>query len=84
MPLNPQQVLHPGVEQMTVAGRLVHAAGLGGMRRARSSTRRRKRAAKPAKRRASRRGSGGKKLKRLVKGSAAAKRYMAKIRRKRR
>lgn len=45
--------------------------------------RRKKTASAPRKRRAKRAGGGGRKLKRLKKGSAAAKRYMAKIRRMR-
>jgi len=74
-----------GVGQMTAAGQtIVMRAGSngGGVRRKRKATRKRAskaRRASPAKR-ASRRG----KAPRLVKGSAATKAYMAKIRRKRR
>jgi len=75
----------PGLNQQTAATLQIIRQGMGGSR---TTTRRRtkkrratstKRRAKPAKRRAKRTS----KLKRLVKGSAAAKRYMAKIRRKR-
>lgn len=81
------QVGQQGWGQATAAMQSLYRTGLG-MVRSRASSRRkrasgtrkngsRKRASKSAKR------SGGSKLKRLVKGSAAAKAYMAKIRRKR-
>jgi len=73
------QVPLPGVGQMTLAGQLTMA---GGMRSSRPAGRRRKRKASargPTTRRASKR-----RVARLVKGSKAAKAYMAKIRRKRR
>lgn len=77
----PQQ----GMSQATSAMQQLYRAGLGVARAVRSAGRRRKKRAASSsgsrKRRATSRKGG--KLKRLVKGSAAAKAYMAKIRKKR-
>ena len=70
-----------GLAQMTPAGR--DAAGVGGKNPRHRPERRRRRATKAAAA-PSRRRRRSKKAARLVKGSAAAKRYMAKIRRMRR
>jgi len=82
----PQQ----GWSQQTPAARAIISAGYSAPKRAStrrsassrtgSRTRRKKRAGSSKKRKLK---SAGKKLKRLVKGSAAAKAYMAKIRKKR-
>lgn len=76
-----------GLGQQTRAAQLVfqQAAGRAGARRTSGTGKKRRRAraaARPAKRRAASSRSRSKPA-RLVKGSAAAKRYMAKIRRKR-
>ena len=80
-------IVQQGWNEQTPAARTI--LGQGGVTRS-ASSRRRKRSSKrskstarrkPAKRRAS--GSGAKSAARLVKGSAAAKAWMAKIRRKR-
>jgi uncharacterized protein (UPF0210 family) len=85
---NPFAAMNPsGVGQQTLVGQVIASGrtvvgATRGTRRRRKASRKtaaRKRAASPAKR-ATRRGS---KPARLVKGSAAAKAYMAKIRRKR-
>lgn len=81
------QIAQQGWSQQTPAARAIMGAGLGS--RSPSSPRRKRRsraaAGKKPKKRASTSRSSGKssKLKRLVKGSAAAKRFMAKIRKMR-
>lgn len=70
-----------GLAQQTPAVQALY-----GQRGRRSTSRRRKKSAAAApkrRRRAASKSKGSRKLKRLVKGSAAAKRYMAKIRRMR-
>ena len=70
-----------GFAQMTSASQNILSRGVRGARAATGIRRRKKsKASAPAKRR---RANGTKKKARLVKGSAAAKAYMAKIRRKR-
>jgi hypothetical protein len=72
----------PGLNQQTAATLQIIRQGMGVRSTTKRRTKRRtKSRAKPAKRRKTRTRS--KKPARLVKGSAAAKRYMAKIRRKR-
>lgn len=80
MPIFPQ-----GMNQATLATQVL-AAQASGRRGGMASARKRKRNGKKTvrARASSKRTRGGKKKARLVKGSAAAKRYMAKIRRKRR
>lgn len=76
------QVTFPGLGQMTAAGQLIHAAGLGGGR-ARRRSKRRASASRPrkARREASSRGSRTRKAAaRLVKGSKAAKAWGRKMR----
>jgi len=76
----------PGLNQQTAATLQIIRQAMGSSTsRGRKSAKRRKRTTtskrkKPARRRAAR---GSRKLKRLIKGSKAAKAYMAKIRRKR-
>lgn len=74
----------PGLNQQTAATLQIIRQGMGAQK-SRSTSRKKRRsstksATKPAKRRKTRT---SKKAARLVKGSAAAKRYMAKIRKKR-
>jgi hypothetical protein len=85
---NPFAAMNPsGIGQQTLVGQIIGsgrtAGNGGGVRRKRKASRKtaaRRSASSPAKRASSRRS----KPARLVKGSAAAKAYMAKIRRKRR
>lgn len=78
------QVPQQGFGQQTPAVQTIIRAGMGMLSRARSSTRRKKSSrTSTSKKRKKSAGSSRKRsttLKRLVKGSAAAKRYMAKIR----
>jgi hypothetical protein len=70
--------------QQTLAARAMVAKASGRRGGLRSARRRKRKAAKSSAPRRKRRASSGRGRARLVKGSAAAKRYMAKIRRKRR
>ena len=70
--------------QQTAAARALASKRSGRIGGRRSARKRRKARAKSAAPRRKRRASSGRGRARLVKGSAAAKRYMAKIRRKRR
>lgn len=79
----------PGLNQQTAATLAIMRSAMGSKSSRSATTRRRKRSTstkrrtKRAKVRKTRTSKRKGKLKRLVKGSAAAKRYMAKIRRKR-
>lgn len=71
--------------QLALAGRSVSAMpGAPRARRASSRKRRRKASSRPTMRRRARRASSRRGARRLVKGSAAAKRFMARLRAKRR
>ena len=81
MAFNPFWAGNPaGLGQQTMAGQIIVA----GANRTRTPARKRRKSAKRAAAPAARRRRGSKRPARLVKGSAAAKRYMASIRRKRR
>lgn len=73
-----------GFSQMTPASRLALTGSRGVSRRRKSSSKTRRKAKATRKKPRSRSASRGTKSKRFVKGSAAAKRYMASIRKKRR